>query len=90
MKTGSALLTNEVGLHARPSVKLTQLAKRFASTVEIALAADGPWFDAKSPVKIMRVKAQKGTTIFIRTEGPDAEAALSAVAELVDHKFGEA
>ena len=47
----SALLTNEVGLHARPAVKLTQLAKSFAATVELALEPDGPWVDAKSPVK---------------------------------------
>ena len=45
--TASALLVNDVGLHARPSVKLTQTAKRFASELEIALAANGPWVDAK-------------------------------------------
>ena len=37
--TGSALLTNAIGLHARPAVKLTQLAKSFGSSVEVALAA---------------------------------------------------
>ena len=84
-----ALLTNEVGLHARPSVKLTQLAKRFASTVEIAIAADGPWTDAKSPVKIMRVKAAKGETLFMRANGADAEAAVSALVDLVNRKFDE-
>ncbi|CCD93015.1 sugar transport PTS system phosphocarrier protein HPr (Histidine-containing protein) (Protein H) [Bradyrhizobium sp. ORS 375] len=84
-----ALLTNEVGLHARPSVKLTQLAKRFESTVEIAIAADGPWTDAKSPVKIMRVKAAKGETLFMRANGPDAEEAVRALVELVNRKFDE-
>ncbi|WP_316236687.1 HPr family phosphocarrier protein [Bradyrhizobium sp. SZCCHNR1015] len=84
-----ALLTNEVGLHARPSVKLTQLAKRFASTVEVAIAADGPWTDAKSPVKIMRVKAAKGETLFLRANGADAEAAIAALVDLVDRKFDE-
>ena len=57
---GSALLTNDVGLHARPSVKLTQLAKRFGAHIEFARAADGPWVDAKSPVKVMRFKARQG------------------------------
>ncbi|MGJ5011395.1 HPr family phosphocarrier protein [Bradyrhizobium oligotrophicum] len=84
-----ALLTNEVGLHARPSVKLTQLAKRFASTIEVAIAADGPWTDAKSPVKIMRVKAAKGETLFLRANGTDAEAAIAALVDLVDRKFDE-
>lgn len=84
-----ALLTNEVGLHARPSVKLTQLAKRFAATVEIAVAADGPWTDAKSPVKIMRVKAAKGETLYMRANGSDAEEAVRALADLVHRKFDE-
>src|SRR3954464_13061497 len=81
-----ALLTNEVGLHARPSVKLTQLAKRFASTVEVAIAVDGPWTDAKSPVKIMRVKAAKGETLYMRANGTDAEEAVRALADLVNRK----
>jgi phosphocarrier protein len=87
--TASIVLENEVGLHARPSVKLTQLAKQFLSKVEFALAPDGPWADAKSPVKVMRVKAPKGSTLHFRTEGQDAESALRAVVELVARKFGE-
>ena len=89
LETGSALLENAVGLHARPSVKLTQLAKSFSSAVEFALAPDGPWTDAKSPVKVMRVKAPKGTTLYFRTQGEDAAAALDAVIGLVRDKFGE-
>jgi phosphocarrier protein HPr len=87
--TASVELINEVGLHARPSVKLTQLAKTFASAVEFALLADGPWTDAKSPVKVMRVKAPRGTVLHFRTDGPDAEAALRAMVDLVASKFGE-
>ncbi len=89
LKTASVVLENEVGLHARPSVKLTQLAKRFSATVEVALAPGGPWTDAKSPVKVMRVKAPKGSVLHFRTEGGDAETALRAVVDLVAHKFGE-
>jgi len=86
---GSAMLTNAVGLHARPSVKLTQLAKSFAAQIDIALAEIGPWVDAKSPVKVMRVKAPKGTTLYVRAEGPDAEAATKALVSLVHDRFGE-
>jgi phosphocarrier protein len=89
MVTASAVLTNEVGLHARPSVKLTQLAKSFPATVEIALAADGPWVDAKSPVKVMRVKAPKGTRLHIRTAGPGADEAAAALVSLVERRFDE-
>lgn len=85
-----ALLTNAVGLHARPSVKLTQLAKTFAAVVEVATAPEGPWVDAKSPVKIMRVKAPQGTRLYLRATGPDAQQAVAALADLVDRRFDEA
>lgn len=88
--TASAVLVNPVGLHARPSVKLTQCAKGFAATIEIALGADGPWTDAKSPVKVMRVKAPQGATLHFRVTGADSEAALRAMLALVHDGFGEA
>ena len=46
-RSAQVLITHEVGLHARPSVKFTKLAKTLPAEVEVALAADGPWFDAK-------------------------------------------
>src|SRR6266567_2942946 len=88
--TASAVLVNAVGLHARPSVKLTLCAKRFAAKIELALAPDGPWTDAKSPVKVMRVKAPQGATLHFRIAGADGEAALAALLALVHDGFGEA
>ena len=88
--TGSALLTNAVGLHARPSVKLTQLAKSFSSAISVATDAAGPWIDAKSPVKIMRVKAPKGTTLYFEASGDDAALAIAALIDLVERRFDEA
>ena len=85
----SAVLVNAVGLHARPSVKLTQCAKGFTAKIEFALAPDGPWTDAKSPVKVMRVKAPQGATLHFRVAGPDGKAALAAVLALVNDGFGE-
>jgi phosphocarrier protein HPr len=85
--TGSALLTNDVGLHARPSVKLTQLAKRFGAHIEFGCAATGPWVDAKSPVKVMRFKATKGETLHFRASGSDAAEALAAIVALVERGF---
>src|ERR1700692_2400055 len=87
--TASAVLVNPVGLHARPSVKLTQCAKGFAAKIELALTADGPWTDAKSPVKVMRVKAPQGATLHFRATGPEGEAALAAMLALVHDGFGE-
>lgn len=87
--TASALLTNKVGLHARPSVKLTQLAKKFSAQVDVSVTPDGPWFDAKSPVKMMRLKAPQGETLHFRASGADAQAALGDLVALVNRRFDE-
>ena len=88
--TGSVLMAHEAGLHARPSVKLTKLAKQFASRVELALAAEGPWIDAKSIVKVMATKAPKNTVLHFRAEGEDAKPAVEALIALVMSDFEEA
>ncbi len=85
--TTSVLVTNEIGLHARPSMKLTQLAKRFAGAVEIAVSADGPWLDAKSPVKVMRVRVPQGALLHIRA---DTQVAADALVALVRGEFQDA
>ena len=86
----SVLITHDVGLHARPSVKLTKLAKGFASVIEIAGDRQGPWIDAKSIVKVMAMKARQNSTLFVRATGADAEAAVAAVTGLVTRDFDEA
>ena len=88
--TGKALLTNTIGLHARPSVKLTQLAKSFQSSIQLALSEAGPWIDAKSIVRVMAAKAPQGTTLHFRAEGADADAAVAALVALVERDFDEA
>jgi phosphocarrier protein len=87
--TASVPLTNEVGLHARPSVKLTQTAKQFQARIEVSTSQAGPWVDAKSPVKIMRVKASKGEVLHFRASGEDARQALDTIVDLVRRRFDE-
>ena len=87
--TDTVLLANAVGLHARPSVKLTKLAKTYQAHVQIALAASGPWIDAKSIVKVMAFKVTKGTTLHIQATGSDAAAAVAALIALVKRNFDE-
>lgn len=82
-------ITHAVGLHARPSVKFTKLAKTFPATVELALAEDGPWIDAKSIVKVMAAKAPKGTTLYLRANGEGAADAVDALVALVTRDFDE-
>ena len=86
---GSIVVTHDIGLHARPSVKLTKLAKSFTSAIELAASAEGPWIDAKSIVKVMKLKARRDTELFFRATGADSEAALAALLSLVSRDFDE-
>ena len=85
----SVLMFHDVGLHARPSVKVTKLAKGFASKIELAASGDGPWIDAKSIVKVMAMKAKKDTVLHFRATGPDAREAVAALVALVARDFEE-
>jgi phosphocarrier protein HPr len=85
----TVLLTHEAGLHARPSLKLTMLAKTFAAKIELALSSAGPWIDAKSIVKVMATKVPKGSTLHLRADGPDADTAVKSLIDLVNRDFDE-
>jgi phosphocarrier protein HPr len=83
----NVLMTHDVGLHARPSVKLTKIAKTFQSRIALGMSDDGPWIDAKSIVKVMATKAPKDTVLYFRAEGRDAEQAVAALVDLVKKDF---
>ena len=87
---GTVLLTHEVGLHARPSVKFTKLAKRFSSAITFGVTAEGPWIDAKSIVRVMGAKVPQGTRLHLRAEGADADDAVAALIRLVEADFESA
>jgi phosphocarrier protein len=84
-----ALLTHEGGLHARPAIKLTRLAKRFEATVWIGLTDAGPWVDAKSIARVMAMKTPAMATLHFAAEGDDADDAVTALAALVDSDFAD-
>jgi phosphocarrier protein len=88
-QTSSVVIAHDVGLHARPSVKLTKLAKTFASAIEISGGPEGPWIDAKSIVKVMAMKAKQASILHLRARGEDAAAALDALKNLVARDFDE-
>jgi phosphocarrier protein HPr len=83
----SITISNKLGLDARASAKLTQAASQFQSAVWIAKA--GRRVNAKSIMGVMMLAAGLGSTIEVETDGPDEEAALSAVEALFAGKFGE-
>jgi phosphocarrier protein len=87
--TAKAVLHHAAGLHARPSLKLTMLAKTFTVKIELALGPEGPWIDAKSIVKVMATKAPMGSTLYFRAEGENAQGALEAIIALIDRDFDE-
>ena len=80
-------IVNKLGLHARASAKLTQLATTFAS--EIWLSRNGRRVNAKSIMGVMMLAAGKGTRVGIEAEGADAAAAVDAIVALIADKFGE-
>ena len=82
-------ITHPTGLHARPAVKLTKLAKSFPATIRLRKAPDGDWVDAKSVVKVMGLKFRTGTMIELEAEGEGAEAAIAELADLVRRDFDE-
>lgn len=82
-----ALIINKLGLHARASAKLTQLAGSFKC--EVMLSRNNRRVNAKSIMGVMMLAAAKGTTITIETLGADEEAAMQALLALVNDYFGE-
>ena len=80
-------ITNKLGLHARASAKLTQVASRHGC--EVWMERDGRRINAKSIMGVMMLAAAKGTVIVIETEGADADQAMSALVALIEDKFGE-
>ena len=87
MPRGDAPIINKLGLHARASAKLTQLASSFPC--EVWLERNGRRVNAKSIMGVMMLAAARGSTITNDTQGEGADAALQAIQELVADRFGE-
>jgi phosphocarrier protein len=85
--TGSVQLVHAVGMHARPAVKLTKLAKKFQAQIFVRVAGVPEWINAKSVAKIMAMRAARGSTIEIKAFGRDAEAAVAALVNLIAADF---
>lgn len=84
-----AVIRHPVGLHARPAVAFTKLAKSYDAAIRIRRSPDGGWVDAKSMVKVMGLKLRTGSVVELAAEGPAAEQAVTALAELIARDFDE-
>ena len=80
-------ITNKLGLHARASAKLTQLATSFPC--EVWMERNQRRINAKSIMGVMMLAAGKGSKILLETEGERADEALQALLMLIADKFGE-
>ena len=87
MARADVLIINKLGLHARASAKLTQVASAYPC--EVWLTRNGRRVNAKSIMGVMMLAAGKGASITIEADGEDADAALAALLKLIADKFDE-
>lgn len=87
MLSQECTISNKLGLHARASAKLTQLASKFQS--EVWMTRNARRVNAKSIMGVMMLAAGKGSTVTLETNGPDEEPAMAALIALIDNKFDE-
>lgn len=80
-------IINKLGLHARASTKLTQVAARFGS--QIWIERNARRVNAKSIMGVMMLAASKGSKITLETDGQDEAEAMAALTELINNRFGE-
>ena len=81
------VLTNRMGLHARPSTAIATAASRFQS--DVSITKDDMTVDAKSVLELLMLAAECGSELIVRADGGDADKAVQAVVGLVESKFGE-
>jgi phosphocarrier protein len=80
-------VVNKLGLHARASAKLTQLAAKYPC--EIHIERNGRKVNAKSIMGVMMLAAGKGSRLTLETSGPNEEDAMDALVTLIGDYFGE-
>jgi phosphocarrier protein HPr len=87
MPRADAEIVNKLGLHARASAKLTQLAGSFSC--EVWMERGSRRINAKSIMGVMMLAAGKGSTVTVDTEGEGADEAMQAMLALIGNRFGE-
>ena len=86
MAERAVTVVNELGLHARPAAEFVKLASVYQSHIQ--LSKDGDTVNGKSIMGVMTLAAECGAQLIVQAEGPDAEAAVIALEELVANGFG--
>ena len=81
------LIVNTLGLHARAAAQLDQTANRYRSDVQVT--KDGAQVNGKSIMGVLTLAAAKGAEILVVCDGEDAQAAMEALALIIENGFGE-
>lgn len=84
-----AVITNRLGLHARPAMAFVDAASCFTAKISVRRTDDDEIVDGKSIMQMMMLAATRGTELEILAEGDDAEDACAALRALVDAGFDE-
>jgi len=80
-------IINKLGMHARAAAKLVGIASAY--NAEIFVSKEGQEINAKSIMGVMMLAASCGTLVHLKADGPDKQAAMDALVELINDRFGE-
>lgn len=80
-------VVNEAGIHARPAAEIVKTAARFKS--DVMIVKDGLDVNARSIMGVMMLAAECGSTVLLKGDGEDAQAAIDAIAQVIENGFGE-
>jgi phosphocarrier protein HPr len=84
------IVSNSLGLHARPAMQFVDMANQFASDIMVYKGGDEPEkADGKSVMQMIILAATQGTPLRIEADGDDADDAVKKLADLFESKFGE-
>jgi len=84
------IISNKLGLHARPAMQFVDVANQFKSDIKVLKFGEEPGeADGKSVMQMIILAATEGTPMRIEADGEDADLAVTKLAELFDTKFGE-
>jgi phosphotransferase system HPr (HPr) family protein len=88
MQSSVLIVTDDVGLHARPAAEFVKLAGQFKSSLQVRnLTKQSDWVDAKSILMVLTLGVEQNHEIELMAEGEDEEVAIQSMEELVQHNF---
>jgi phosphotransferase system HPr (HPr) family protein len=88
MQSSVLIVTDDVGLHARPAAEFVKLAGQFKSSLQVRnLTKQSDWVDAKSILMVLTLGVEQNHEIELVAEGEDEEVAIQSMEELVQHNF---